>query len=191
MTWTGDVLYRFGAGVLLPATGLALVASPAYAPLAAALALATAFWPLSRAWRGARGTALRPAVIWAAAAVVLGLAAQGVGLREAAASGRPGAGHLTYLAILSMLAALISVLGARSPGGGAWAILMGLLVVVMLVPWLEAPEMLRDPEGMGRLRLVAPWSLFYGLLVVAGVTNYLPTRYGPAAAWLAAALLLE
>ena len=34
-------------------------------------------------------------------------------------------------------------------------------------------------------------SLFYALLVIAGVTNYLPTRYGPAALCLAVAFLLE
>src|SRR5262249_36921969 len=42
-----------------------------------------------------------------------------------------------------------------------------------------------------RLRLDNPWTIFYGLLVVAGVTNYLPTRYGPAAAWLGLGFLLE
>jgi hypothetical protein len=68
---------------------------------------------------------------------------------------------------------------------------MGLLVLVMLIPWLEAPTLLRHAGGMGRLRLDAPWSLFYALLVVAGVTNYLPTRYGPAALWLAPGFVLE
>ena len=33
--------------------------------------------------------------------------------------------------------------------------------------------------------------MFYGLLVLAGITNYLPTRYGPAAVGLGGGLVLE
>ena len=51
--------------------------------------------------------------------------------------------------------------------------------------------MARGAGGLARLRLGSPWTLFYVLLVVAGVTNYLPTRYGPAAAWLALGFTLE
>lgn len=122
---------------------------------------------------------------------MLGLIAQGMGWREPISTGRPIAGHLTYLSVLATLAALLSVLNARSPGGGAWAILMVLLVVVFLIPWLEGPGLVRNRNGLGRLRLDAPWSLFYGLVVLAGVTNYLPTRYGPSALFLAAGFVLE
>ena len=60
---------------------------------------------------------------------------------------------------------------------------MGILVLVLLIPWLEGPTCSGRPAAWP-LRLDAPWSLFYALLVIAGVTNYLPTRYGPAArAW--------
>jgi hypothetical protein len=93
--------------------------------------------------------------------------------------------------VLSILAGLISVLGARTPGGGAWAILMVLLVVVFLIPWLEAGGRLRQAQGLAQLQLDSPWTLFYGLLVLAGVTNYLPTRYGPASCALGAGLVLE
>jgi hypothetical protein len=184
-------LMRIGAGLLLSLAGVALFVAPERAPAAVAPALIAACWPLARAWRGARGTALRSAVIWGWVAVVLGVAAQAVAALEPLGSGRPGAGHLAYISVLAALAALISVLNARSPGGGAWALLMGLLVLVFLIPWLEAPGRLRAAHGLGRLRLDAPWSLFYGLLVVAGVTNYLPTRYGPAALWLASGFVLE
>jgi hypothetical protein len=189
MTHVGRL--RFAVGCLVFLAGGTLVGAPELAPPAVALALATAFWPLVRAWRGARGTALRSAVLWGWVAVVLGLAAQAVGWTEPLSSGRPGAGHLAYLSALATLAFLISVLNARSPGGGAWGILMVLLVLVFLIPWLEGPGLLRNAAGLGRLRLDAPWSLFYGLLVVAGVTNYLPTRYGPAALWLASGFGLE
>jgi hypothetical protein len=182
---------RLGVVLLLFVGGLSLLAAPGHAPLAVAAGLATAFVPLSRAWRGARGTALRSAVVWGGVAIAFGIAAQAAAAIEPLPSGRPGAGHLAYVAVLATLAALITVLNARSPGSGAWALLMGLLVLVFLIPWLEAPERMRDVTGLNRLRLDAPWSLFYALLVVAGVTNYVPTRYGPAAACLAAGFLVE
>jgi hypothetical protein len=143
--------------------------------------------PLYRAWRGARGTAMRGAVLWAGVALGLGLVALG----EPMVTRKPTAGYWTYLSALSMLAALLSVLNARRPGGGAWAILMALLVLVFLIPWLEGPGLARPVPGHSRLRLDPPWTIFYGLLVVAGVTNYLPTRYGPAAGWLGLGFLLE
>jgi hypothetical protein len=178
-------------GSLLVLTGAALLAAPELGPLLVAAGLAGTFWPLRKAWVGARGTALRGAVLWAMAACALGAVAELACGAEPLSTGRIVAGHVTYLATLATLAALISVLGARTPGAVGWALLMGLLVLVMLIPWLEAPTLLRHAGGMGRLRLDAPWSLFYALLVLAGVTNYLPTRYGPAALWLAPGFVLE
>jgi hypothetical protein len=182
---------RFGAGIVLLAAGVALLIAPEGAPLGVAAALAMALLPLMRAWRGARDTALRSAVVWGFASITVGVIAQVCAALEPLEVGRPAAGHLQYVSVLAALAGLISVLNARSPGSGAWAILMGLLVLVLLIPWLESFLLLRNAAGLGRLRLVAPWSLFYGLLVVAGVTNYLPTRYGPAALVLAAGFGLE
>jgi len=154
-------------------------------------ALLLASIPLARAWRNAEGTALKAAVVWAFIALVLGLAAECLAAVEPPGGGRPAAGHIAYLCCLAALAGLISVLNARTPGGGAWAILMALLVVVFLIPWLEGPGLGRGAGGLTRLRLDNPWTIFYVLLVVAGVTNYLPTRYGPAAAWLALGFVLE
>jgi hypothetical protein len=189
MTRTG--LVRMGVGLVLATGGLACLAMPEAAPGWAALGLLTTFGPLVRAWRGARGTALRPALAWGCLAVSLAFVAEAIGGMEAWESGRPVMGHWVYVSTLATLASLISVLNARWPGGQAWALLMGLLVVVLLIPWLEAPGRVREAQGLGRLRLDAPWSLFYGLLVLAGVTNYLPTRYGPAAAALAVGFALE
>jgi hypothetical protein len=106
-------------------------------------------------------------------------------------TGRPWTGRITYLMVLTILASLTSVLGARNPGGIAWAILMVLLVVVFLIPWLEEAGRLRRAHGLGQIQLDSPWTLFYALLVLAGVTNYLPTRYGWAALALGAGLFLE
>ena len=182
---------RWVAWMVLVVGGAALVRWPARAPVVVGLALATAFVPWIRGWRGARGTALRSALAWGGLALVLGMAAQVRAWSEPWASGRPGAGQWAYLATLAALAGLISVFNARRPGGGVWAGLMGLLVLVLLIPWLEGAGLARRAGGWDRLRLEAPWTLFYGALALAGVTNYLPTRYGPAAAGLALALATE
>lgn len=181
----------FGVRILLATGGLALVVVPGWAPLPVGLALGTAVVPWLTAWRGARGTELRPAVAWAGLALFMALGSQGVAALETINSGRPMAGHLVYLSVLASFAALISVLNARRPGGGAWAILMALLILVFLIPWLEGPGWARKAQGLSRLRLDAPWTLFYGLVVIAGVTNYLPTRYGRAAAWLGLGFVCE
>jgi hypothetical protein len=123
--------------------------------------------------------------------LVLGMVAQGVAMGESPDGGRPAAGHWAYLATLTTLASLISVLNARRPGSGAWALLMGLLVLVFLIPWLEGAGLSGQAGSAARLRLETPWTLFFLLLVVVGVTNYLPTRCGLASLWLALGLVLE
>lgn len=171
--------------------GLAIISDPDRAPWAVFFALAGAAWPWLRAWRAAEGTTLRGSLVWAALALGLGLLAQCVAVNELVGSGRPWTSRVTYLMVLAILAGLISVLGARNPGGGAWAMLMVLLVVVFLIPWLAVSGRVRRGAGPGPLLLDSPWTLFYGLLVLAGVTNYLPTRYGWAAGALGGGLVLE
>ena len=177
--------------VLLVLSGLLVMLVPALAPWGVMIALCGAIRPWLSAWKGALGTALRGALVWAGLTIALGLLAQVQALFELPETGRPWTGRITYLMVLAMLASLTSVLGARNPGGRAWAILMVLLVVVFLIPWLEAGGRLRRPQGLGQVQLDSPWTLFYGLLVLAGVTNFLPTRYGLAALSLGAGLVLE
>ncbi|HZW33911.1 MAG TPA: hypothetical protein VFF52_24525 [Isosphaeraceae bacterium] len=178
-------------GLLLMVSALGIGFDPDHAPGVLVLVLSSTAWPWHQAWRSTRGTGLRPAWIWAALALGLSLTAQLAALGEPLVTGRPWAGRLTYLAVLATLAALVSVLNARTPGNRVWAGLMVLLVVVLLIPWLEAPWRLRRARGLAQLQLEAPWTLFYGLLALVGLTNYLPTRFGAAAGWLALGLVLE
>lgn len=191
MSLSGSGWWQAGWAVLLLVSGFLVLLDPGRAPLAVAVALVGMVPTWVRCWRASRGTALRGALVWAALAIALGLLAQVVSWLELLESGRPWSGRLVYLMVLAVLAGLVSVLGARSPGGGAWAILMVLLVVVLLIPWLEAGGRVRRAQWLASFHLDSPWSLFYGLLVVAGVTNYLPTRYGAAACALGAGLVLE
>lgn len=163
-------LALIGGGMALPTIG-----QPSLFSMAGIL---TALVPIAIAWRAAARTALRPAVAWAGVSMLLGATVHLAGSLEGTTPGRPVAGHLAYLSTLAGLSASISVLNARRPGGGAWAILMGLLALVMLVPWLEGTGLARGNGAWGRLRLESPWTIFYILLVIAGITNYLPTRYG-------------
>jgi hypothetical protein len=164
---------------------------PDWSPWGGMAGLGLALWPLSQARRWSTGTELRPAIHWAIIAVLIGIGSQCVALGETTATGRPLTGQLVYLTVLTTFAALISVLNARSPGGGAWALLMGLLVLVMLVPWMEGSGLANAGDAWDRLRLDAPWSIFFGLLVLAGGTNHLPTKFGPSSLALLAAFGLE
>jgi hypothetical protein len=178
-------------GLLLASSALAIAFDPARAPLVLIVLLIASARPLLEAWRAVRGTALRPALVWAVLALALAVVAQAFALAEPLALGRPLAERFTYLSVLALLAALGSVLNARTPGGKAWACLMVVMVVVFLIPWLEDQTRLRRASALAQLHLDAPWSIFYGLLVVVAVTNYLPTRYGLAAVALSALFILE
>jgi len=160
-------------------------------PLLVILLVVSTFFPLRDAWRAAHGTALPPALVWAALALGLLFCACALAVAEPASSGRPGTGRLTYLAILCLLAAFVSVLNAREPGNRVWAGLMALLVLVFLIPWLETSLRIRRAQELAQLRLDSPWTLFYGFMVVVGLTNYLPTRFALAAVGFASAFFLE
>jgi hypothetical protein len=180
--------------VIVVVLGLAtifLTIRPQLAPIPVLAGLLWAAVPLGRAWRGAEGTALLPAIAWAALTIAIALISQVIALTEPFETGRPGAGQVVYLSSLAAFATLISVLNARTPGGGAWAILMAMLVVVFLVPWLEGSGLAREGGGWDRLRLTPPWTIFYGLLVIAGVTNFAPTRFGSSALLLAIGFGIE
>jgi hypothetical protein len=178
-------------GLLLASSALAIVLEPARAPLVLIALLLVSARPLFAAWQAVRGTALRPALVWAFLALGLAVIAQTIALAEPLARGRPLTERFTYLSVLTLLAALGSVLNARTPGGKAWAGLMALLIVVLLIPWLEDQTRLRRASALAQLQLDAPWSIFYGLLVVVAVTNYLPTRFGLAALTLTVLFVLE
>ena len=59
------------------------------------------------------------------------------------------------------------------------------------IPWLEDQTRLRRATSLAPLHLDAPWSIFYGLLVLVAVTNYLPTRFGLSAVALGMVFILE
>jgi hypothetical protein len=148
--------FRLISFLLLAGSALAIGFDPHHAPLLLTISLVMAVRPWYQAWRSARGTALRPPLIWVALALGLAVIAQLVANGEPITEGRPIAGAFTYFSVLTMLAALLSVLNARNPGGRAWAGLMVLLLVVFLIPWLETPGPLRRGQGLAPPHLDAP-----------------------------------
>lgn len=178
-------------GAILGLSALEIAAHPEAAPLSLGVLLVSGCLPLRQAWRAAEGTALRPALVWAIAALALLFGASTVALFEPASGGRPGTGRLTYIGILCLLAAFGSVLNARVPGNRVWAGLMALLVVILLIPWLEVSLRMRRAQGFAPLRLDSPWNVFYVFMLAIGVTNYLPTRFALAAMGFGATFLLE
>src|SRR4051794_40095773 len=98
-------MVRAGGGLavvsLLIVGGFALFFAPRTAPAWVAAALGTTAWPLLVAWDGARGTAMRGAIAWAALAVVAGLMTQGIAWHEPVAGGRTAAAFGAYVASLS------------------------------------------------------------------------------------------
>ncbi len=132
------------------------------------------FWsaivPLSVAFYRQRGTSLVHAMAW----VLLAWLAWGVVLTMAAGSGAPlTAGR--YVGLCLITCAGVAVLGARYPRAGAWNFVVGGLLAVLLLPWMEG--FLTGAE----VRLSEVRAVFLigalGLIVV----NYLVTRLAPAA----------
>ena len=132
---------------------------------------AAGFYPLHRAWSATRGSSLFAAVHWAIAAWL----AFGVTL-TGAVRGHPNPATLTALCLTAC--AGVAVLGARRPHVGAWNFVVLALLGAMLLPLVES--MLLGARTLDGVRIA-----FLAVTLAVGIVNYLPTRFGPAAALLA------
>jgi hypothetical protein len=130
------------------------------------LCLASAAWPLMRGLRAARGTPLWPTVLWLSAAWLAGLAV-GPGLLLGYAC-RPW----LYIALALAACAGVSVLGARRPGLGPWNFVTLGLLAVLLMPLLE------QRWNAEHWSLDTPRTAFLAVVLLVGVVNFLPTRWG-------------
>jgi hypothetical protein len=136
--------------------------------IVAGILLLTDLYPLWRAWQANRQTTLRATLAWAMAACTCWGYAAWSEVQEPLA---------LYLALSLTGCAAVAVLGARRPGVGAWNFVVVGLLAVLLLP---------VAEGWGRPRLQTSHLLFLAAVLAVGLLNYLPTRFGPAAAVLGA-----
>lgn len=138
-----------------------------------------------RSWRFIRGTTLESAWRWGAAAFSLWGVAWALELNEGVLT----AGlldQLWYLVALLLLAALVSVLGAKRPGSRVWTWFVTVpMLLVLGWPALFAWSHGWPPE---RMRLMEPALWAYAVVCVMGLGNYVGTRFLPSAFWLGIAL---
>lgn len=127
---------------------------------ASLLLLLTGAYPLYEAFRAARGTTLRHALVWVTLAAVGWLLALLLG----------GGAEARYVALCLTACAGVSVLEPRRPGVTAWHFVTFGLLCVLLLPLAQ---------GLGRLHLGPEMALFLSAVLGVGQLNYLPTRLGP------------
>ena len=185
---------RLTAAAILGLSGAIMVRRPEWTPPAVLICLATTTLPLARAWRSSRGTALRWVVPWAGLAVGLGMVGPIIALttHRVFAPWAQAAGEFIYLSALATLATMIAVLNARRPGAGAWAILMGLMILILnwFPPEMPHPHISRL-AGREWPVLEDPFTLFLLMLMFVGLTNFAFTRFWLTAVVLGASLRLS
>ncbi len=129
-----------------------------------------------------RGTTLMAPCVWAIVSIVsLAIVAVVVG-NQGEEAGGIGLSALHFAAAATTLCPLMAVLGAKRPQNHAWQWVVLTLWIVVVWP---AAQAVLAPTGL-RVELFIAWKLFLMGLVVVGLLNYLPTRFG-LAAWLVAA----
>ncbi|GIW87762.1 MAG: hypothetical protein KatS3mg108_2086 [Isosphaeraceae bacterium] len=133
-------------------------------------------------WTDARGTALRPAVVWSGVSlgVLMADVVLGVDGRPLGPVG-PVRGGWTTLGALAVVASAVSVLNARNPGAGVWAGLVGVLVVMVVIRPLAlgGGDLVQALGELGELEV--SWRMFLVVLAVVGLGNYAGTRRWKAA----------
>lgn len=131
-----------------------------------------------RSWRFIQGTTLEDAWRWGASGWSLWGIAWACELNSAHFA--PGLlDQMWYAVALLLLAALVSVLGAKRPGSRVWT----WFVTVPMLLILGWPALFAWSHGWPPhpLRVMAPALWAYGVVCVMGLGNYFGTRFLPSA----------
>lgn len=152
---------------------------------AATVWLAVSVLLYGRGWRFVRGTTLDSAWWWGWTAWALWGVSWALELNPGILS--PGVlDQMWYAVALLLLAALVSVLGAKRPGSRVWTWFVTVpMLLVLGWPALFAWSQGWPPES---LRVMAPALWAYALVCVMGLGNYVGTRFLPSAVWMGVAL---
>ncbi|MDZ4820919.1 MAG: hypothetical protein SGJ20_18285 [Planctomycetota bacterium] len=127
-------------------------------------------------WFALAGTTLRAPWCWAVATL---LAVGGIELLVAVspADSLAWVTHLRFAAAVFTFCPVIAQLGAKRPQESPWQLIVLSLWIVLVLPAGEA--WVRGETGPLDLHLVRQWFLW--ILIVVGLFNNLPTRFGRAA----------
>jgi hypothetical protein len=139
-------------------------------------------WWLRRGPAALRGTTLVAAWCWAVLAVVA-VAAVEVALGFQHAHTSPLAQPIRFAVAVLTLCPAMALLGAKRPQNGPWQFVVLTLAAILVLPAAEVWV-----RGRGEtLQLHTLWSWFLVILILVGLANHLPTRFGFAAVCVAAA----
>lgn len=140
-----------------------------------------------RTWTSIQGTTLKSAWRWGWSSWLLWAISWACELIPGAVP--PGVlDQMWYSVALLMLAALVTILGAKRPGSRVW---MWFVTVPMLLV-LGWPALFSWWKGWPptHLRLMSPALCAYAVVCVMGLGNYVGTRFLFSAIWMGAALAL-
>ncbi len=157
------IVAPFAAAVLRPDSTTAL---------AAVVLTLTGLFLLRRGPAVLRGTTLLAPWTWAVAAIIA------IGSVELILAGGfdapfPWADHLRFVAATLTFGPMMAQLGAKRPQNRAWQLIVLSLVGIVALPAVEA--WLRDRHEFD-MHAVRSWFLL--VLIIVGVINNLPTRFG-------------
>jgi hypothetical protein len=124
--------------------------------------------------RRLRGTTLTAPCLWTLFSLLSVLTVESV---FAAGLEGPRAAAIRYLAATTTLCPVIGLLGAKRPQDRGWQFIVLTLWIVLILP---ATQNLAFAPG-SPLELHPAWQAFLALLVLTGLGNHLPTRFGVSA----------
>jgi len=163
----------------------AILAQPALSAAAAPAIAAAGLLALAYGYRALRGTTLR-APWWWAAGSILAVAASETAIALLNKEGTAAAAQLRLAASTTTLLPVVALLGAKRPQDRAWQLIVLSFWVLLALPAGQALLLRPDlPPAMHWL-----WSSFVFVLAIVGATNYLPTRFWPAALLAAAGQII-
>ncbi len=142
-------------------------------------------WLLRVGWTVLRGTTLRAAWCWAVVAIA-GIAGVEMLLALGQTDEATSAETLRFAAAVLAFCPTMAVLGGKRPQNTAWQFIVFTLWGILALPAFEI--WLRGRGEVFSIDPVRSW--FLVVLVLVGLGNYLPTRFGLAAALYAAGQVL-
>lgn len=123
--------------------------------------------------RRVRGTTLVAPVVWSGLSWLALMIGEQIALHASIST----APIVRYVAAVSTFCAPMALLGAKRPQDRGWQFIVASLWLVLCVPAIQL--IILTPSGTLELHLA--WRVLLGALILVGVTNYLPTRFGWAA----------